>query len=94
MLGMASAKQIAANRINALESTGPRTEAGKAISGQNARTHGLLSQEGVADTESQEEFEVFRSRLLASLEPVGEHIQPGAGNSMIIDLPPSPLSTA
>ena len=38
---MASEKQIAANRANALRSTGPRTAAGRATSSQNALRHGL-----------------------------------------------------
>lgn len=38
---MATEKQIAANRRNALRSTGPRTEAGKKIASQNAFRHGL-----------------------------------------------------
>ena len=40
---MASDKQIAANRANAQKSTGPKTAAGKLISAQNARRHGLSS---------------------------------------------------
>ena len=39
--GMTSARKIAANRRNALASTGPRTAAGKARVAQNARRHGL-----------------------------------------------------
>ena len=38
---MATAAQIAANRRNALKSTGPRTEAGKARSSRNAVTYGM-----------------------------------------------------
>jgi hypothetical protein len=38
---MATDRQIAANRRNALKSTGPRTYEGKARSGKNALRHGL-----------------------------------------------------
>ena len=38
---MASEKQIAANRANALKSTGPKTAAGRSKSGRNAFRHGL-----------------------------------------------------
>ena len=38
---MASERQIAANRANALKSTGPRTAAGRATSSRNAYRHGL-----------------------------------------------------
>ena len=38
---MATPRQIAANRLNAARSTGPKTEAGKARSRANALTHGL-----------------------------------------------------
>src|SRR5262245_53562164 len=41
MAAMISALRIAANRRNALRSTGPRTRAGKTRSAQNARRHGL-----------------------------------------------------
>jgi hypothetical protein len=40
---MASDKQIAANRRNAMRSTGPRTRSGKAHSRANSLRHGLLS---------------------------------------------------
>lgn len=38
---MATDRQIAANRANANKSTGPRSQAGRARSSQNARRHGL-----------------------------------------------------
>lgn len=38
-----SERQLQANRANAKCSTGPRTEAGKAVSRRNAQKHGILS---------------------------------------------------
>jgi hypothetical protein len=38
---MTSEKQIAANRANAMRSTGPKTRAGKLASSRNAYRHGL-----------------------------------------------------
>lgn len=45
---MATEKQIAANRRNALKSTGPRTPEGKARSRWNALKHGILAKAVVA----------------------------------------------
>ena len=38
-----SERKLQANRANAKRSTGPRTEAGKAVSSRNALKHGILS---------------------------------------------------
>ncbi|WP_448041535.1 hypothetical protein [Bradyrhizobium liaoningense] len=38
---MTSERKIEANRLNAKQSTGPKTEAGKSKSSRNARQHGL-----------------------------------------------------
>ncbi len=67
---MATAAQIAANRLNAQKSTGPRTAEGKAVVSQNAVTHGLLAREGVLRGEDGEEFEMHRERLMKQLSPV------------------------
>jgi hypothetical protein len=52
---MATDAQIAANRRNALRSTGPRTPEGKARSSRNHLIHGLLAK-GLIEGESKEEF--------------------------------------
>ncbi|WP_336488141.1 hypothetical protein [Methylobacterium nigriterrae] len=46
---MTSDRAITANRRNARASTGPRTMAGKARSGQNAGKHGLAATEAASD---------------------------------------------
>ena len=66
-----SEKQLLANQSNALKSTGPRTEDGKAISSKNAITHGLRAAEIVIPGEDPSEFDVFRQSLLLDLSPVG-----------------------
>jgi hypothetical protein len=67
---MATAAQIAANRLNAQKSTGPRTAEGKAVVSQNAVTHGLLAREGVIRGEDAEEFEMHREKLMKQLSPI------------------------
>jgi hypothetical protein len=68
---MASDAQVAANRINAQKSTGPRTAEGKAVVSQNALKHGLLAREAVIRGEDPGEFEFYRDRMLGELAPVG-----------------------
>lgn len=69
---MTSHKQIVANQRNALKSTGPRTEEGKAIVCQNAKTHGILSQEIPIDETENISFNDFSSRLFVELKPLGD----------------------
>jgi hypothetical protein len=69
---MTTEKQIAANRRNANRSTGPKTEAGKAIVARNAVSHGLLSRRTLLVGESKAELTNLGKALRARLAPVGE----------------------
>ncbi len=66
---MASERQIAANRRNALKSTGPRTDAGKARSRRNAITHGLHAHVNNLPDEEKADFERRLSDWNAALQP-------------------------
>ncbi|MCP4263825.1 MAG: hypothetical protein GY774_40915 [Planctomycetes bacterium] len=66
---MATEAQIMANRRNAKKSTGPLTTKGKAVVSQNAVTHGLSAQKAVISSESQEDFDHHRERILDELIP-------------------------
>src|SRR5947209_16285861 len=57
---MSSTAQILANQKNAAASTGPRTEAGKAASSQNALKHGATAANVVLAFEDPAEFEAVR----------------------------------
>jgi hypothetical protein len=62
---MASARQIAANRLNAQKSTGPRTGAGKQRSRRNAFRHGLTAESVVTVLEDEAAYKTFESKILA-----------------------------
>jgi len=65
-------KQQAANRRNALKSTGPKTPEGKARTSMNALKHGLrASSLAVPILENVEDWEAHRTLLLRDLAPVG-----------------------
>jgi hypothetical protein len=70
-----SDKQIAANRRNALQSTGPRTPQGRAVSRRNALQHGILSKQvlvcGLNLQESAGELEALHRRFWEELQPAG-----------------------
>ena len=55
-------RQAAANRQNAMRSTGPRTPQGKQAAKWNALRHGLRPETLVLPDEDPEEFERFRNR--------------------------------
>jgi hypothetical protein len=61
---MASPAQIAANRQNALRSTGPVTAPGKSASSANAFRHGLTSARIVIPGEDSAEYDAMREDLL------------------------------
>jgi hypothetical protein len=68
---MATPAQVAANRLNAQKSTGPRTAQGKTAVSQNALKHGLRAEQTVIQGEDPGEFEFYRDRMLAELSPAG-----------------------
>ncbi len=70
-MNMSSDKQIAANRLNAQRSTGPRTPAGKAKVSLNAVKHGLGARDAILPNENPDDFDAFRAELLTSLDPQG-----------------------
>ena len=68
---MISDKQIAANRSNALLSTGPKTEEGKKRSSLNARRHGITGQVTTMTDEDRAAHDTFSKGLMQNLAPEG-----------------------
>lgn len=66
---MATEKQIAANRRNARQSTGPKTAKGKARSSENALQHGVLSEKAISHYEEHEKFNALLAQLVAEFAP-------------------------
>ena len=66
---MSSEKQIEANRRNALKSTGPKTDEGKAHSRMNALRHGLTAEQAVLPHENDDDYEKLRAGMLESYAP-------------------------
>ena len=64
---MTTEKQLRANQANAANSTGPRTEAGKAKSATNALKHGLTAERAVIPGEDPAEYAAFQDRLASEL---------------------------
>jgi hypothetical protein len=65
---MSSLKQIAANRGNALKSTGPTTQEGKERSRCNAVRHGLTAETVIADLEDVADYQAFEAAVIADYD--------------------------
>jgi hypothetical protein len=61
--------QIAANKANAQNSTGPKTETGKSVSSLNNFRHGFAGNFKVLPTENQDEFDLLLSELADEHQP-------------------------
>ena len=68
---MITIKQRAANALNAKNSTGPKTAAGKSISSQNAITHGLLAKCALIPGEDETEYAALHAMLYQEFAPIG-----------------------
>jgi hypothetical protein len=68
---MISEKQLAANRRNALRSTGPRTGEGKKASALNARRHNLTGQVTAMTDADRIMHDAFSASIVESLAPEG-----------------------
>ncbi|MBL8178148.1 MAG: hypothetical protein JNK48_25970 [Bryobacterales bacterium] len=68
---MSSAAQIAANRLNAQSSTGPKSESGKATVSQNATRHGLSSGNLPLSAAERPLYQELEDALRAELNPSG-----------------------
>jgi hypothetical protein len=65
---MTSYRQIEANRRNALNSTGPKTEAGKHSSRCNAVRHGLTAETVIDALEDAEDYKAFEEAIIADYD--------------------------
>lgn len=73
---MTTEKQILANRENAKDSTGPKTEEGKEVSKMNALKHGLFCRQALVREGEKEEFDNLAKTIRRQLHPKGtlEHL--------------------
>jgi hypothetical protein len=65
---MTSWRQWQANHLNALKSTGPRTEEGKCISRRNALRHGLTAETVIDALEDSEAYRGFEAAVIADYD--------------------------
>ena len=73
---MTTEKQTEANKQNALVSTGPMTDEGKAIVSQNAVKHGIFARDLIISSgdgkEDEQEYRELLDGLVVSLNPAGQ----------------------
>lgn len=60
---MSSQRQIEANRLNAMQSTGPKSDTGKTMVAQNALKHGVFSKKILLDGESKNEYQRIQAEF-------------------------------
>ena len=65
---MTSWRQFQANRLNALKSTGPRTEEGKRISRRNALRQGLTAEPVIDGLEDIEDYRGFEAAIISDYD--------------------------
>jgi hypothetical protein len=68
---MSTEKQITANRLNALKSTGPKTPIGKKLASRNAIRHGFYTSDVVLPTEDLAAYQNLARSLIAAYDPCG-----------------------
>jgi hypothetical protein len=66
---MPTEKQVAANRLNAKNSTGPRTDAGKRRSRRNAIRHGLTAETTIGVLEDPAAYKVLQRAIYSDYRP-------------------------
>src|SRR4051794_29988460 len=84
-----SLAKLAANRANALKSTGPKSPEGKAASRLNGLTHGLCARIPLIPGEDPEERERRYGVRAAELKPMGEvelfHVEAAVDASFAVE---------
>jgi hypothetical protein len=64
-----SQRQVEAHRLNAMQSTSPKSDIGKAVVVQNAMKHGIFSKKILLDGESKNEFQCLQAKFCKHFQP-------------------------